>query len=446
MTFAEKMDQYLDRYCSLYHFSGMFRVTLKDHIIYQRNVGYANREQEIPFSKDSVFTLYSLSKPFCAMGLLALADKGLVDISDHPGEYLPEAKEMDPRLTLQHLLQHTSGLRDFNQVKEIQADYVAALAPDMREAVARMASQPLNFAPGTDTRYSNINFTILALIIENVTGMTYADYMKQAVFIPLGMKNAQIDRLGLSVENRVCGYDINGSDPILTQRVNPGFYLGAGDIIATMEDVYCLNLAIKHKKLLRPETWERILTPSEINVFGLGCQVWDWHGKKRIQHNGGSSGFRTMHVQLPEEDLDIILLSNFGFGDARWSLVNAAYTAFYGSAEHQKESESMDKGFVQETYRILPKSFLPEKKPAVLLSKELESKLLGRYAFPGEAQPTTFTKEGDRYCITVQGRQKLFCYPVSDTVLANCYLDEAYRISYDANADPILNGRLKIHE
>ena len=84
MTFAEKMDQYLDRYSSLYQFSGMFRVTQKDQIIYQRNVGFADREHKVPFTNDSVFTLYSMSKPFCVIAVMTLAEKGLVNLQDFP--------------------------------------------------------------------------------------------------------------------------------------------------------------------------------------------------------------------------------------------------------------------------------------------------------------------------------------------------------------------------
>ena len=221
--------------------------------------------------------------------------------------------------------------------------------------------------------------------------------------------------------------------------------MGAGDVISTIDDVYCLNLAIKHKKLLTPESWEKILTPAPINVFGLGCQVWDWHGKKRIQHNGGSSGYRTLHIQLPEDDLDMILLSNYGFGEARWSLANAVYTAFYGETEVQGEAEAMDGGYIQANTRVLPEGFLPERKPAYALSAEQESKLLGSYAFPGEKRPTTFTKEGDRYCMTTEGWQKHYCYPISETVLASCNLDEAYKIAYDQGGNVILNGRKKIN-
>jgi len=444
MTFAEKIDQYLDRYSSLYHFSGMFRVTLKDQIIYQRNVGYADREHKVPFTNDSVFTLYSMSKPFCVIAVMTLVEKGLINIDDRPGKYLPEVENIDERITIRHLMHHISGLRDYSQAKQVQGDYYEKHNPDLREAVSRMVKEPMVFEPGTSTQYSNINFTILALIVENVSGMPYADYMKQAVFAPLGMKNTRIDRLGLLVENRVRGYDINGDEPIGMERVNPDFFMGAGDVISTIDDVYCLNLAIKHKKLLTPESWEKILTPSPINVFGLGCQVWDWHGKKRIQHNGGSSGFRTLHVQLPEDDLDIILLSNYGFGEARWSLTNAVYTAFYGETEVQSESEAMDGGYIQANARVLPEGFLPERKPVFTLSPEQESKLLGSYAFPGEKCPTTFTKEGDRYCMTTEGWKKLYCYPISETILASCNLDEAYKVTFEENGNVLLNGRKKI--
>ena len=446
MTFAEKMDQYMDRYSSLYHFSGMFRVTLKDQTIYERNVGYADREHKVPFSRDSVFTLYSMSKPFCVIAVMTLVDKGLVNLDDLPEKYVPEVAGMDRRITVKHLMHHISGLRDYSQAKHIQGDYYEKHCPDMREAVSRMVIEPMVFEPGTSTQYSNINFTILALIVENVSGMPYAQYMKQAVFEPLGMKNTQIDRLGLVAEHRVRGYDISGDEIISVERVNPDFFVGAGDVISTIDDVYCLNLAIKHKKLLTPESWEKILTPAPINVFGLGCQVWDWHGKTRIQHNGGSSGYRTLHIQLPEDDLDIILLSNYGFGEARWSLANAVYAAFYGDTEAQGEAEAMDGGYIQANARVLPEGFLPERKPANTFSEELESKLLGTYAFPEEKHPATFTREGDRYCITTDGWQKRYCYPISETVLASCNLDEAYKIAYDQDGNILLNGRKKINE
>ncbi len=442
MTFAEKMDQYLDKYCELYKLSGIFRVTHKDEIIYQRCIGYADIEHKVPFDNSTVFTLYSMSKPFCVFAIMTLVDKGLISIHDHPGKYLPEVAGADSRITIRHLMNHTSGLRDFNQERAYEATFVNAYRPNLRAHVAHMVKLPLNFEPGTATRYTNINFTILALIVENVSGMAYRDYMLQNVFTPMGLKHAQVDQLELLADHRARGYDIDGDNFIPADRLNPNSFLGAGDIIADIEDVYCLNTAMKHQKLLSPERWAEILTPSDVGVFGLGCQVWDWHGKKRIQHNGGSRGFRTLHVWLPEDDLDIILLSNTGFGDARWSLTNAVYTAFYGDETVEAEATNMD--FI-ESVRILPEGFLPRRKPAITLTAEQEARILGTYSYSNGDPDSYLTKREDgTYCIHSQGWQKLYCYPVSETVLASCNLDEAHKLEFTEDGRVLLDGMTKI--
>lgn len=443
MTFAEKMDQYLDKYLELYKLSGIFRVTHKDEIIYQRCMGYADIEHKIPIDTSAVFTLYSMSKPFCCFAIMTLVDKGLINLDDHPGKYLPAAAGADSRITVRRLMNHTSGLRDFNQERVYESTFINDHNPDLRPHVAHMVSLPLNFEPGTATRYTNINFTILALIVETVSGMSYRDYMLQNVFTPMGMKHTQVDQLGLLADHRARGYGINGDTLVANDRLNPDSFMGAGDIISDIEDVYRLNTVMKHKQLLSEDSWKQILTPSDVGVFGLGCQVWDWHGKRRIQHNGGSHGFRTLHIWLPEDDLDIILLSNSGFGDARWSLTNAVYTAFYGDETVEAEATNMD--FI-ESVRVLPEGFLPQRKPAITLTPEQEARILGTYDPNGDnANPVTLTKRPDgTYCITTDGWQQYWCYPISETVLASCNLDEAHKLAFAEDGTVTLNGWVKI--
>ena len=122
--------------------------------------------------------------------------------------------------------------------------------------------------------------------------------------------------------------------------------MGGGDIVATVDDVYCLNLAIKNKALLSESAWERILTPSPFNSMGFGCNVSTWHGKTRIQHNGGSAGFRTLHVHLKEDDFDLILLSNSAYSDARYIFLDYAYDSFYHNLEKESLVIEMDKGYI----------------------------------------------------------------------------------------------------
>lgn len=345
MTFTQKMDAFIAEYYEKTGISASLRVTCRDEVILERFIGFADRERGIALKADSVFTLYSLSKPFCALGLLRLHDEGKVNIDLHPGEYVPEARGFDRRVTIRHLLHHVSGLPDFSQTTAFSQKYPPALPGEIREQMRLLTGYPQYFEPGTRGMYANINFILCALMIENISGMPYAEYMLSAVFRPLNMPCAQVDRAGLPVPERVQGYQMEGETIAPVSRAL-GWMMGAGDIIGTLDDVYCLNRAIKHRLLLRSETWAQVLTPSPINRMGMGCTVTEWHGKTRITHNGGHRGFRTLHIQLPGDDFDVILLSNCGWGDARNDFAEAIHAAYYGGDAAPGERVRMDTGYI----------------------------------------------------------------------------------------------------
>ena len=119
-TACERLDCFIDKYYSLHQNSGYLRITLKDEIIYERAIGFSDIENKVEFTKDSMFTLYSLSKPFCAIGILKLKDRGLIDIDNHPSIYLPEAKGFDARVTIRQLLHHVGGMPDFVQTARFE--------------------------------------------------------------------------------------------------------------------------------------------------------------------------------------------------------------------------------------------------------------------------------------------------------------------------------------
>ncbi|MBQ8402085.1 MAG: beta-lactamase family protein [Clostridia bacterium] len=346
----DKLESACAAYTADLPFSGNIRITSGGKIVYEKSFGYANIEKQIPLTADSRFTLYSLSKPFCAIGLMKLADRGLVNIDAHPGQYVPEAAGMHPNVTIRHLLHHTSGLPDFEQNKDFCNTYAPAATADIRTHLALLCDYPQYFEPGTDARYCNVNFVLCALIIENVSGMAYRDYMRKEVFEPLGMKTAVVSDETMVIPDRVQGYAlVNGAMVPIGQSYN--WLFGAGDILGTLDDVYCLHDAMQHRKLLQPDTWETILTPSPLNSMGMGCTITEWHGRHRITHNGGHLGFRTLHIWLPEDDFDIILLSNCGFGDPRPYFAEAIYEAWYGNGG-TAENLSMDAGYIPGTKSI----------------------------------------------------------------------------------------------
>ena len=338
--------QTIKSFCEEHIFSGVIRITHKNNILCEYSAGYSDWESKKEFDKNSMFTFYSLSKPFCTIGLMKLVEKGLVDLDAHPGVYVPEAKDFDARVKIAHLLHHVSGLPDFEQNKTFFNKYAPAHHRDLRRHLKLLTEYPMNFIPGTGNMYANVNFVISALIIENVSGKSYADYMKQEVFLPLGMQTAVVDQEGLYIKNRVKGYTVLDNGDFEETPKSFNWMFGGGDIVGTLDDVYCLNKAIKNKLLLTEKSWESILSANPINKMGKGCFITEYKGKTLIRHNGGHPGFRTLHAQILEDDFDIILMLNCD-KDYRMMLLEKFLFIFLGAGEISKETSKMDVGYVK---------------------------------------------------------------------------------------------------
>ena len=340
-----RLDSRISSYCEENKIMGMLRITLRDKVIYEKSIGYARVKDKKPFDSETLFHFYSLSKPFCAIGLLLLRDKGLVDLDKHPGEYFPEARGCDSRVTVRHILHHVSGIPDFHDHPDLIERLGHGYTYEVKEQLKYLWEYPNDYVPGTAGNYNSLNFTLISLIIEAVSGERYADYMRDHVFAPLGMKHTFIDDESKSTERRAQGYELRDGELVEVDR-NLNWMLGGGDAVGTVDDVYMLNKAIKQKLLLSEDTWREALTPSEIQCFGMGCMSFDWHGKTRINHNGGHTGFRTLHFQIPEDDFDVIFLSNSGYGTARNDIAEIIYEELYGGDGTGALNVEMDKGYI----------------------------------------------------------------------------------------------------
>lgn len=340
----KKLDEKIRTYCEKEQISGVLRITRGEDICYDEAIGFADHREKTPFKKDSVFTFYSMSKPFCAMGFLLLAEKGKISLDDHPASVLPELKGTDPNLRFFHLLHHVSGLPDFKQDDLLPEEDAAPDSEGIRKQLPVLAAAAPLAAPGEKARYANVNFLLTALAIEALSDMPYGDYMKKNVFEPLGMETALVDRAGLFLPSRVSGHDLIDGKPSPVLR-STAWMLGGGDIVGTLEDAYALRSAVRSRLLLKPESWERVLTGHPLNGMGMGCTVRPWNGKAQVRHNGGSRGFRTLHIYLPEDDFDILFLSNSGFGNARKDLAGIIHEHFFGATE--ADDTPMDTGYIK---------------------------------------------------------------------------------------------------
>ena len=334
-------------YCSRYDIFGQIRVTLKDDILLEFQHGMADRENGVPFSDASVFSFYSISKQFCSMAVMKLFEKGLLDLQSHPGKYLPEASAFNDRVTLWNLIHHTSGIPDCEQSEDFRRTHLPAVSSRIRSDIEELSHYPQMFEPETDALYINTGFVIASLIIENITGEPYEVFMQREILDPLGMQKASIDLEGKVIPGRVCGYE---KDPE-TGCINPvprclNWMKGAGDVTGTVSDLYMLNREIKSPHVLQKSSWDIILSPESLNNKGMGCTITDWHGKKRITHNGGHIGFRTLHIQLPSDDFDIIMLSNSGFhNESRDDISEIIHRHMYWTGGSDGVIE-LDKGYI----------------------------------------------------------------------------------------------------
>ena len=341
MDRCEKLQLWLEEYAKQTDYSGNLLISHKGKTIFESSIGYANREQGTPLQMDSKFRFYSISKQFTSIAILLLWEQGLVDLDVHPSKYLPYTKDLDSRITLRMLLQHTSGLKELTtpQFSEVPGK------PDYVKALQDLASLPLDFAPGTGENYRNTGFVIASLIIEKISGMPLHIFLKERVFKPFGMETACCEIDDSPIDGLVTGYEKENGQIVPGRYLNAISFFGAGYIVGTVYDLQNFYRSVQEKRLLKPETWDLIYTRSQVGQFGLGCIVFYWDGRLTYQNNGGHIGFRTIHRLLPEEDFDIILLSTTTWGDVRTDVMSAVHKIYLDGTDADLAQPEMDKGF-----------------------------------------------------------------------------------------------------
>ena len=150
--FSDELNRFLDDYMEKNIFYGFVRVTVKDKVIFERYSGYADLEKGVTIDDKSVFSFYSLSKPFLAIGIMKLYEEGMIDIDAHPSKYIPEAIGFDKAVTFRNMLQHSSGLPDFVQNAHFDKNHTSGAPEYLREQLIELSKYPNVFVPGYDSR------------------------------------------------------------------------------------------------------------------------------------------------------------------------------------------------------------------------------------------------------------------------------------------------------
>jgi CubicO group peptidase (beta-lactamase class C family) len=275
--------------------------------VLSRGYGMADIEKHVAVTADSNFRLASLTKQFTAMSILILVDRGKLDLDQHITDVIADFPEYGKSITIRNLLQHTSGLIDYE-------DFVPEDSPVQvsdRGALDILRQQHATyFEPGSEWRYSNSGYVVLAMMVEKLSGMTFAEFLKANIFQPLGMDATVAYQKGVStVANRAYGYTVDDSGVHLSDQSPWSAVLGDGGIYSSLNDLYTWDQALYTEKLIPAALFEQALTPNLEN-YGFGWHIDRFHGHRRMYHYGSTSGFRNFIQRFPDLKLTVITLTN----------------------------------------------------------------------------------------------------------------------------------------
>ena len=313
---TKKLDEYINSAVSVSKFNGSVLIARKGEIILQKGYGYKNFSLKISNDSNSIFQIGSLTKSFTAAVILKLQEEGKLSVEDKLSKYFPQVKGAD-EITLKELLNHTSGL--YNYADEIGPEDSAIVShPVTHQTVLNVfINKPLLFKPGAKFSYCNSDYYLLGMIIEQITGMRYDQIVRKWIFTPLGMTHSGFDFINLKDSARASGY----------VTIAPGKYIpniqwdstvtyAPGAIYSTTGDLYKWNRAIAAQRILSPMSWQQAFTPG-LGKYGYGWWIDSMFSRKYINHSGGLPGFMSYFVYFPDDDVSIILLSNYGnYGDS----------------------------------------------------------------------------------------------------------------------------------
>jgi len=284
--------------------------------LYEKGYGLANIEQNVGITRETVFDIGSTSKQFTAASILLLEKQGKLSVHDDVRKYLPEIPDYGHKITILHLLNHTSGLRDYLTLFELAGIDTDSVTTD-DDALAIIANQKaLNFEPGSEWLYSNSGFFLLSLVVKRVSGKTLAQFAAENIFTPLEMKST-VYRYGHTqlVPNRALAYEVKergySLDVSYFEQTGDGaVHTSVGDLLKWDENFYSGQVGGK-EFLAELEEPGRLNNGKTLN-YAKGLMVENYRGLAIVEHGGSWGGYRAQLLRFPEQHFSVACLCNVG--------------------------------------------------------------------------------------------------------------------------------------
>jgi D-alanyl-D-alanine carboxypeptidase len=310
-----------DAYIKASGIQGSVLLANSGKVILAKGYGLANIELDVPNKPETKFRLGSITKQFTAAAILQLQEKGKLRVEDPISKHIQGTPAAWSGITIHHLLTHTSGIPSYTD----EAGYQAHMRERVGAPLAfinRFRDRPLEFSPGEKFHYDNSGYFLLGVIIEQVSGLKYEDYLRKNIFEPLQMTDTGYDWPATILRNRASGYSKGeGGGVVNADFLDMGQPYAAGSLYSTVLDLYKWDRALYTTKVLSAQSIEAAFTPGKFDwaegiKYGYGWGIMQVHGHKVVGHGGGINGFSTVIYRAIEEDVTAIVSSNYDDANA----------------------------------------------------------------------------------------------------------------------------------
>lgn len=347
-------------------------VVQDSRVIFEKGWGLASLDYGVPITPSTIFHVASVSKQFTAFAIALLAQQGKLSVDDELRKYLPEIHDFGKPITLRHLLNHTSGLRD-------QWDLLVLAGWRMDDVITQediltmlRRQRELNFAPGEEYLYCNSGYTLLAEVVGRVSGKPFVEFTRDVMFRPLGMTNTHfhLDHQQV-VRNMAYSYSSRSGDDY-RKSVLSYANVGATSLFTTVEDLARWIANFEDAKVGGPEVRRQMQEKGKLNSgkeidYAFGLLIDELRKARMISHSGGDAGYRSYLLWLPDHHLGVALLSNLGSMDVGGIAEMAAEVFLQGKLAPLPP-------------RTRPAITDPQGKPAYSVSSSVLERYVGKYS------------------------------------------------------------------
>ena len=308
---SAEIDRYVQDEMRRQKIPGVSLVVLREgKIEILKSYGLANVEHQIPVKPETVFQSGSIAKQFTAAAVMILVEEGKIALDDKITKYFARAPEAWSKITVRHLLNHTSGMGDYPPEIDLRKDYTED------EYLDFIKKTPLVFETGAKWNYSNLGYVTLGLLVRKVTGKFYGDFLRERIFQPLKMTTARVISEADIIPNRAAGYRLDAGELKNQEWVSPSTNTTAdGALYFTILDLSKWDAALYTDKPLKQSSLAGMWTATKLNDGAAKDYGFGWHttkiGNRRVVHHGGAwQGFKSYITRFPDDKLTIIFLAN----------------------------------------------------------------------------------------------------------------------------------------